>query len=216
MLTIIGRLVLAPLPFVVFADFWVSEQLKNLIVQDYQHAHFVLKRWQISLIHWPRLSRTFTILSVSTQIIKQHSVMDGTLPWTQRQQRSCQSKNRYMFAVVRFAMSPGGGCPTSLSASQLTLDWRSASEGIYFGFMFLFLQYLRYRDTRSAWPHLVNAGKYSSGMIANLFRYGWKITLNLRISHLQLAEPRSGPHRPVLHLACLKTNLHCLHNLLGP
>ena len=29
----------------------------------------------------------------------------------------------------------------------------------------------RYRDTRSSWPHLANAGKYSSGMISNFISF---------------------------------------------
>ena len=76
--------------------------------------------------------------------------------------------------MLMSVLSLGDGFPMCLSASLHIGGGPSVSAGKDHTYVeetnqnknYLF----RFRDTRAAWPHLVNAGKYSSGIITNLFR----------------------------------------------
>ena len=53
-------------------------------------------------------------------------------------------------------------------------------------FFFRFAQcFRRFRDTRHAFPHLVNAGKYSTTLVANLFEFLSNVTFGFARQGLQ-------------------------------
>ncbi|PSN51931.1 Xenotropic and polytropic retrovirus receptor 1 [Blattella germanica] len=115
-----GRIVLAPLFYVNFADFWLADQLNSLVVVFVDFQYFIC----FYLTNHKNFLVADDVSNVST----------------------CDDYTRIIRPIV--------GC--------LPAWWR-------------FAQCLRrYRDTKEAFPHLVNAGKYATSFLVMLFT-----TLNL-------------------------------------
>ena len=117
MLNILARMILAPLPFVVFADFWVADQF-NSIAPALKDLHYFVCFY----------TNNETTLDNGWDV----AVDSGT----------CSESWRWL--------------PYVLVSIPAYWRWSQCLR--------------RYRDTRAAFPHLVNAGKYSSGIITNIIR----------------------------------------------
>jgi len=118
MIKVIVRCILAPLPFVVFADFWVADQFNSLApaLADFQYFFCFFTTSNSTLGNgWD--------LAVDTNICHDGSNWAGPMLAS-------------FPAFVRFAQC-----------------------------------LRRYRDTRSKFPHLVNAGKYSTTLLSNFLKY---------------------------------------------
>lgn len=110
-LKVLGRIILAPLFYVNFADFWLADQLNSLVVVFVDFQYFIC--FYLTNDNWME-ANDINVCVDYTQIIR-----------------------------------PLVGC--------LPAWWR-------------FAQCLRrYRDTKEAFPHLVNAGKYASSFLVMLF-----------------------------------------------
>ncbi|KDR11153.1 xenotropic and polytropic retrovirus receptor 1 homolog isoform X1 [Zootermopsis nevadensis] len=115
-LKVLGRIVLAPLFYVNFADFWLADQLNSLVIVLVDFQYFIC--FYLANDNW-MVANDINVCDDYTHIIR-----------------------------------PLVGC--------LPAWWR-------------FAQCLRrYRDTKEAFPHLVNAGKYATSFFVMLFS-----TLNL-------------------------------------
>ena len=96
------RILLAPIPLVVFADFWVSQSQPPPSLRENNKVPAFISSLTSST-RWLRLSRTSITSFVSTATTRQLWTTSGRWP-----------------ATPRSAMRAPGGCPTFSSASRPT------------------------------------------------------------------------------------------------
>jgi len=151
-----GRVVLAPLFYVNFADFWLADQLNSLVVVfiDFQYLicfYLTSDNWMSANGKKPTLiASSYLVMCVCLYIYTNiKSVFNTFLLFSLTDINVCDDYTRVIRPLV--------GC--------LPAWWR-------------FAQCLRrYRDTKEAFPHLANAGKYATSFLVMLFS-----TLNMTYS----------------------------------
>ena len=148
-------MLLAPLPFVVFADFWVSKSIIARHSQTDIHYWFIYKVADQFNSLAPALKDFHYFICFYTN---KHSTLGNG--WDLAVDADVCTESWRWLPYVLISI------PAYWRWSQCLRRQRSYRKETNQNQNYLF----RFRDTRAAWPHLVNAGKYSSGIITNLFR----------------------------------------------